>query len=71
MIGAGGRIKSVDTIPVNSAKKLKIAIYYGCLTGVTTSVYGDLPGQTVSKGAQAAVAWTVETHVAYVNEWNR
>jgi len=69
--GNGGTYKAVNSLGAGSASQLKIAIYYGCKTGDTTSSYGDLPGETVNKGAQAAVAWKVNTHVDAVNKWNR
>ncbi|HIS91128.1 MAG TPA: hypothetical protein IAC20_05670, partial [Candidatus Faecisoma merdavium] len=56
---------------LNLYTNLKIAILYGCKTGVVTSVVGDLPGAIVYKGATAAVAWTTDTPVDGVNEWNR
>lgn len=50
---------------------LKIAIYYGCSTGQVSAKYGDICQTTVQKGAQCAVAWTVTTYTAEVNEWNK
>lgn len=69
--GNGATLKAVSTLISLSLNRLRIAIFYGCSTGVTTSSYGDLPGQVVAKGAQAAVAWTVSTYVSSVNIWNR
>ena len=67
----GETITAVNSIGNGTASQMKIAIYYGCNTGIADSKYGDLPRKTVEKGAQAAVAWTIETDVNYVNEWNR
>lgn len=49
----------------------KLAILYGCNTGTVTSLSGDLPQSIVNKGAKVAVAWTVNTNITAVNEWNR
>jgi len=67
----GSGMKSVSSLGSNAAKNLRIAIYYGCSTGNTTSTYGNICQQTVNKGAQAAVAWRVTTYVSEVNEWNK
>ncbi len=67
----GEIITAVSSIGNGTASQMKMAIYYGCYTGIVSSKYGDLPGKTVEKGAQAAVAWTDETDVYAVNEWNR
>ena len=69
--GNGTTIKNISSLSSNSLSQLKMAIYYGCSTGVSTSTYGNLPSKTVAKGAQAAVAWKVTTYVSEVNEWNR
>lgn len=69
--GDGTYLKSVNTMSSNSTSQLKIAILYGCKTGLTSSTYGNLPLTIVNKGAQAAVAWKVNTPVVGVNEWNR
>jgi len=69
--GNGGTIKAVNTMPSDSASQLKMAIYYGCQTGNTTTNFGNLPQETVNKGAQAAVAWTVDLKTAHVPIWNR
>lgn len=50
---------------------LKIAILYGCKTGLVTGISGDISQLMVNKGATAAVSWTVDTHIPAVNEWNR
>lgn len=63
--------KNVGAMAPGSMSQLKIAIMYGCRTGEYSSVYGNLPGTMVNKGAQTAVAWTVTTYVNEVNEWNR
>lgn len=62
--------KAVADMPGN-ANQMKIAIYYGCKTGLVSNVNGDLPLETVNKGAQAAIAWKVDTVPTEVNEWNR
>lgn len=69
--GNGGNIKAVSSLLSGSLNQMKIAIYYGCETGIVSSTYGDISQQTVNKGAQAAVAWKVSTIVPDVNEWNR
>ena len=69
--GNGGNIKSVSSLSSGSLNQRKIAIYYGCETGVVSKTYGDICQQTVNKGAQTAVAWEVSTIVGDVNEWNR
>ena len=50
---------------------MKIAIYYGCETGVVLKTYGDICQQTINKGAQAAVAWRGVMVTSEANEWNR
>lgn len=65
-------IKAISSLSQwNSLSKVKMAIYYGCSTGVNTSSYGDIVQATVGKAAQAAVAWKVTTYVSEVNEWNK
>lgn len=63
--------RAISDMFYNDLLGMKIAIYYGCSTGVTTSVYGDIAQQTVNKGAMASVAWKVTTYTNEVNEWNR
>ena len=63
-------LKNVSSMSSGSTSQLKIAILYGCNTG-TIGYYGNLPGIIVSKGAQTALAWTTETPIKGVNEWNR
>lgn len=63
--------RDINFLPRGSFQKMKIAIYYGCETGITTSSYGDICYETVNKGATAAVAWKVVTKIDEVNEWNR
>lgn len=62
--------KAVANMPY-SASQLKIAIYYGCKTGLVGADTGNLPLETVNKGAQASIAWTIDTRYVIVNEWNR
>lgn len=69
--GNGGTYKAINSLSNGSLSNLKIAIYYGCSTGAVSSTYGDICQQTVNKGAQCAVAWTVTTYVNEVNEWNK
>ena len=69
--GNGGYIKAVNSLSSGSLNQMKIAIYYGCETGIVSATYGDICQETVNKGAQAAVAWEVTTVVSDVNEWNR
>ena len=69
--GNGGYIKAVNSLSSGSLNQMKIAIYYGCETGVVSATYGDICQETVNKGAQAAVAWEVSTIIPDVNEWNR
>ena len=69
--GNGEDVKAVDSLPNGSLNQLKIAIFYGCNTGNTNSVYGNLPQEVVNTGAQAAVAWKIQTKVNEVNEWNK
>lgn len=63
--------KGVNSLNSGSTSQLKIAILYGCQTGKIPNAYGNLPQVIVNKGAQTALAWTVDTTPAYVNEWNR
>lgn len=69
--GNGGSIKAINSLPNGSLTNLKIAVYYGCSTGVASSQYGDICQETINKGAQCAVAWKVTTFVNEVNEWNK
>ena len=69
--GNGNDIKAIDSLPNGSLNNLKIAIYYGCNTGKYSGTYGDICQQTVNKGAQCAVAWTISTYNNEVNEWNK
>lgn len=56
----------------NALSNMKIAIFYGCNTGVDGgTLRGNLPALMVAKGAKTAVAWKVTTYVNPVNEWNR
>lgn len=74
LVGQNGETilyQSINRVDPLSFRQLRLAIFYGCQTGVTTGKYGDLPGQVVSKGATTSVAWTVSTYVHSVNEWNR
>lgn len=67
----GGCTKTISSLSNSALSKMKIAIYYGCKTGVTNTAYGDIVQLTVNKGAKTAVAWTVNTVIPEVNEWNR
>lgn len=69
--GNGNSIKAINSLSNSSLNNLKIAIYYGCSTGAYSNTYGDICQQTVNKGAQCAVAWTVTTYTNEVNEWNK
>lgn len=69
--GDGFASKAISDMLYNDLWGMKIAIYYGCSTGDTTSIYGDIAQETVNKGALAAVAWKVTTYINEVNEWNR
>lgn len=68
--GNNTTLKNVSSMSNGSLSQLKLAIMYGCHTG-QTGYYGNLPQMIVDKGAQTAIAWTVETPVRGVNEWNR
>lgn len=63
-------LKNVSTMGSNSLNQLKLAIMYGCHTG-EVGYNGNLPLTIVNKGAQTAIAWTVNTPILGVNEWNR
>lgn len=67
--GNGSTLKAVSSMTANSTKKMGMAIYFGCSTGVTTSSYGDLAQQTVNKFSKSAIAWSVTTYVSEVNDW--
>ena len=69
--GNGNSIKAINSMANGSLSNLRIAIYYGCSTGAYSSTYGDICQETVNKGAQCAVAWTVTTYTNEVNEWNK
>lgn len=69
--GNGGSIKAINSLSNGSLNNLRIAIYYGCSTGAYSNTYGDICQQTVNKGAQCSVAWTVTTYTNEVNEWNK
>lgn len=80
MSGSGEQITAVTTgtgkLAISSMSSglmsdMKIAIFYGCKTGLVLSTTGNLPQQVVNKGATASVAWKVDTDINSVNEWNR
>lgn len=66
---AGSNQKAVNSMTGNATKKMGMAIYFGCSTGVTTSSHGDLAQETVNKFSKSAIAWNVTTYVPEVNDW--
>jgi len=61
----------INNLSSGALSGLKIAILYGCNTGIVGPIRGNLPQLMVNKGATTAVAWKVSTIVDSVNEWNR
>ena len=62
---------NISALSANCMDQMKIAIFYGCKTGLVFNTTGDLPAEVVNKGATAAVAWKVNTYPGSVNTWNR
>ncbi len=61
-------LKAVSKMSGNSVKKMGIAVYFGCYTGVT-GYNGDLAQETVNKFAKSSIMWSSETNINHVNKW--
>lgn len=51
----------IDNLPSNSLSDMEVAVYGGCYTANTSSVYGNLLNSTYNKGAKFVLGWKVAT----------
>ena len=63
---------SIDnSCSTGSLKNVKLAMFYSCQSGVTSSTYGNLVDVTYNKGAKCVIGFNNNINIQMAGEWNR